>query len=195
MYRERFLSRLLIHGSASELAMKRERRQKSAPACAAVSANTTKRYTISTSSTSSFLQVSRLYNFTETLIKLTIPRAVFFFAGSYGFRFSLTVVASCGRKGSTQTAGGKDLEMRYARNITITELDSLTLVTLRDPWDTIRNLVTYALVDKTLAGQCAGVPRGAVEIRVPLCKFHSLFRSALLFDRGTWSFGGYQWRV
>ena len=75
---ERFLSRLLIHGSASELAMKRERRQKSAPACAAVSANTTKRYTISTSSTSSFLQVSRLYNFTETLIKLTIPRAVKF---------------------------------------------------------------------------------------------------------------------
>lgn len=73
--------------------------------------------------------------------------------------FSLTVVASCGRKGSTQTAGGKDLEMRYARNITITELDSLTLVTLRDPWDTIRNLVTYALVDKTLPSNVQ-VPRG-----------------------------------
>ncbi len=182
---ERFLSRLLIHGSASELAMKRERRQKSAPACAAVSANTTKRYTISTSSTSSFLQVSRLYNFTETLIKLTIPRAVFFSLAVMVSVFSLTVVASCGRKGSTQTAGGKDLEMRYARNITITELDSLTLVTLRDPWDTIRNLVTYALVDKTLPGNVQ-VPRGAVEIRVPLANsiVYSAVHSSLIEELG-----------
>lgn len=179
----RFLSRLLNHGSASELAMKEELLRVSAQACAAVSANTTKRYTIST--LGSPLPTSRLYHFTETLIKLSIPRSVFLSLLLTVSTMALTLAVSCGRGGNTAASGGKDLELRYARNITITEYDSLTLVTLRDPWDTTRNLAKYALVDKTLKGKVS-IPQGAVEIGVPLSNsiVYSAVHSSLIEELG-----------
>lgn len=81
---------------------------------------------------------------------------------------ALSLLPGC-RGGNVPHSGdaGQNM-MRHARNILMTEEgDSLTLVTLRNPWDTTRTMVRYALVPRGHR-QSAQLPAGTVTIEVPL---------------------------
>lgn len=81
---------------------------------------------------------------------------------------ALSLLPGC-RGGNVPHSGdnGQNM-MRHARNILMTdEGDSLTLVTLRNPWDTTRTMARYALVPRGHR-QTVQLPAGTVIIEVPL---------------------------
>lgn len=81
----------------------------------------------------------------------------------------LLLFPSCkGKGGSTASHAGDPIDMRHARNIEMSQIgDGVTLVTLRNPWDTTKNMSRYALVEKGY--QVPGnLPAGTVTIDVPL---------------------------
>ncbi len=57
--------------------------------------------------------------------------------------------------------------VRYARGFTIQRFDDYTQVEVRDPWDSVRLLRRYLLVDR-MRPLPAGLPQGTV-VRVPAC--------------------------
>ena len=62
--------------------------------------------------------------------------------------------------------GGDTLNLRYAENLQIVKYQHYTQVTLRNPWDTLKTLHTYLLVNKQ--DSCpSSLPEGTI-VRVPL---------------------------
>lgn len=85
----------------------------------------------------------------------------------------LTVVlllTACGGKGKTTavSASGEPIALQYAENLTLVRYPDYLVATLRNPWDTLRTLHTYILVDKEQALSEA-LPEGTV-VRTPLSK-------------------------
>lgn len=77
-------------------------------------------------------------------------------AGKVGTPLLLTLLvivaslASCkgGHASSSDDANGEKREFRYAENLSIEDADDYTVVTVRNPWDTLKTLQRYILVDK-----------------------------------------------
>lgn len=83
-------------------------------------------------------------------------------------------LVSCGGGHSRSTASdGKAREMRRAENLTITDREGYTEVTVRNPWDTVRTLQKYLLVDRDSVLP-DNLPQGTV-IRTPV-------RNALVYS-------------
>lgn len=82
---------------------------------------------------------------------------------------SVLMLASCGSK-AKQEIEGKAVDMRHAHNISMVEVnDSVTIVTLTNPWDTTSNLAKYALVERGYSDKAA-LPSDITVIEVPLQK-------------------------
>ena len=79
---------------------------------------------------------------------------------------------------------GDTLRLRYAENLQIVKYDRYTKVTLRNPWDTLKILRTYLLVDKADTSAIS-LPEGTV-IHVPLTRalVYSSVHCALLQELG-----------
>ena len=56
--------------------------------------------------------------------------------------------------------------MRYATNLSVVKFPDYTMVSIRNPWDTLKILHTYLLTDKTQPVP-ENLPEGTV-VRVPL---------------------------
>lgn len=58
--------------------------------------------------------------------------------------------SACNGKSKTSfmQEGGDTLNLRYAENLQIVKYQHYTQVTLRNPWDTLKTLHTYLLVNK-----------------------------------------------
>lgn len=82
---------------------------------------------------------------------------------------SVVMLASCGSKAKPEIEGNT-VDMRHARNISMVAVnDSVTIVTLTNPWDTTMNLAKYALVERGYSGK-AIFPADITVIEVPLRK-------------------------
>lgn len=81
---------------------------------------------------------------------------------------------------------GDTLRLRYAENLQIVKYDRYTKVTLRNPWDTLKILRTYLLVDKADTSAIS-LPEGTV-IHVPLTRalVYSSVHCALCRNWGLW---------
>ena len=76
--------------------------------------------------------------------------------------------SACNGKSKTSfmQEGGDTLNLRYAENLQIVKYQHYTQVTLRNPWDTLKTLHTYLLVNKQ--DSCpSSLPEGTI-VRVPL---------------------------
>ena len=76
--------------------------------------------------------------------------------------------SACNGKSKTSfmQEGGDTLNLRYAENLQIIKYQHYTQVTLRNPWDTLKTLHTYLLVNKQ--DSCpSSLPEGTI-VRVPL---------------------------
>lgn len=88
------------------------------------------------------------------------------------FVIYLAVIAAlCGCQGKRR--GGAEVPehretLSYARGFTISHNNGYDVVTVRNPWDTLRTLRTYILIDRN-AKEPAGLPEGTV-IKVPVKK-------------------------
>lgn len=80
------------------------------------------------------------------------------------------LLSGCGRSDRQTDLNdiGNRIEMRYARNLVMSEPEpGVTLVTLRNPWDTTVNIATYALIEKDM-NPTAPLPAEIVRINVPI---------------------------
>ena len=78
-------------------------------------------------------------------------------------------LAACGnRQGVSPSGDGDTLAFSYAERISIVQYDDYTVVRLQNPWDTLKTLHTYVLVDKEQPLPDA-LPKGTL-IRTPLQK-------------------------
>ena len=70
-------------------------------------------------------------------------------------------LASCkGSHASSSAEGeGEVLPMKYAENLTVREFPDFTEVTVRNPWDTLKTLQKYILVERD-SEMPAGLPEG-----------------------------------
>lgn len=78
----------------------------------------------------------------------------------------LAMLPGCGGGGTVSETEGREVELRYASNLQITEHEGFTEVKIRNPWDTLKTLQTYVLVES--GGK---VPEGyssSQVVRVPL---------------------------
>ena len=58
-------------------------------------------------------------------------------------------LAACGnRQGMSPSSDGDTLALKYAERISIVQYDDYTVVKLQNPWDTLKTLHTYVLVDR-----------------------------------------------
>lgn len=76
--------------------------------------------------------------------------------------------SACNGKSKTSfmQEGGDTLNLRYAENLQIVKYQHYTQVTLRNPWDTLKTLHTYLLVNKQ--DSCpSSLPEGTI-VRIPL---------------------------
>ena len=71
-----------------------------------------------------------------------------------------------GSKTSSVQEGGDTLKMKYATNLSVVKFSDYTMVSIRNPWDTLKTLHTYLLTDKTRPVP-ENLPEGTV-VRVPL---------------------------
>ena len=87
------------------------------------------------------------------------------------------LLSACGGKGKhrSDAAEGDTLQLRYAHYLTLIEYPEYVKAVLRNPWDTLKVLHTYLLVDSGKALP-AKLPEGTV-VRVPLR--HSLVYSSV----------------
>lgn len=77
------------------------------------------------------------------------------------------LLAACGGgRTASVVDGGDTLGLKYAGNLTLVDAGDYTVATLRNPWDTLRTLQTYVLVDRDRPLPEA-LPEGVV-VRVPL---------------------------
>lgn len=78
-------------------------------------------------------------------------------------------LSACGRhKTVSLNTGGDTITMRYAENLTIVDHSDYTVVTMRNPWDTLKTLHTYILIDKNKP-QPEQLPEGTI-VRTPIEK-------------------------
>ena len=102
------------------------------------------------------------------------------------FLVTILFVTSCTgmKKNNDTTTSEREGKMKYAENLFIDEKDDYTVVTVRNPWDTIKNLGTYILVDKNkdIPGN---LPKGTV-IKVPVenALVYSAIHCGLLANMG-----------
>ena len=54
-----------------------------------------------------------------------------------------------GSKTSSVQEGGDTLKMKYATNLSVVKFPDYTMVSIRNPWDTLKTLHIYLLTDKT----------------------------------------------
>ena len=58
------------------------------------------------------------------------------------------LLLSCGQRGKTMHAlQGDTIRLSYAQNLSIIKYSDYTIVNLRNPWDTLKNLHTYILTN------------------------------------------------
>lgn len=80
----------------------------------------------------------------------------------------LSLLQGCGGGKSSVSLQSEDIEVRHARNLQMEDLgEGVTLVTLRNPWDTTRTMARYALVEKGKKSP-EGLPAGTKTITVPI---------------------------
>lgn len=81
---------------------------------------------------------------------------------------ALSLLSACGSGNATHTSEGTDIEMHHAHNLKMVDLGGeMTLVTLRNPWDTTKTMARYALVPRS-QNTPTGLPQGTVRISVPV---------------------------
>lgn len=92
--------------------------------------------------------------------------------------------SACGGGSKTSSVKGEadTLTFSYAENISVIKHTDFTQVTLRNPWDTLKTLHTYLLIDKT-KDTPKNLPDGTV-VRIPLEKslIYSSVHCSLLND-------------
>lgn len=99
---------------------------------------------------------------------------------------AVAFLASC--KGShssySNDATGKEIELKYAENLTIREYPDFTEVTVRNPWDTVRTQQKYILVRRDSA-MPENLPEGTV-VKIPLknALVYSTVHTSLLDELG-----------
>lgn len=95
-------------------------------------------------------------------------------------------LASCkGSHASSSAEGeGEVLPMKYAENLTVREFPDFTEVTVRNPWDTLKTLQKYILVERDSA-MPAGLPEGTI-IKVPVTNalVYSTVHNSLITELG-----------
>ncbi|MDE5921552.1 MAG: iron ABC transporter substrate-binding protein, partial [Paramuribaculum sp.] len=80
---------------------------------------------------------------------------------------AVTSLVSCGGgSGAVSHDKGDAMRFEFARNITVDEADSFSVVRIRNPWDTLRTLHTYVLVADSLPLP-SSLPEGTL-VRTPL---------------------------
>lgn len=89
-----------------------------------------------------------------------------------------------GSKTSCIVDGGDTLDIRYASNLQIVRYSDYTVASVRNPWDTLKTLHTYILVDKKKP-MPEHLPEGTV-VRVPVEKalVYSVVHGGLLDELG-----------
>ena len=99
---------------------------------------------------------------------------------------AVAFLASCkGSHASSSAEGeGEVLPMKYAENLTIHEFPDFTEVTVRNPWDTLKTLQKYILVERDSA-MPAGLPEGTI-IKVPVTNalVYSTVHNSLITELG-----------
>lgn len=95
-------------------------------------------------------------------------------------------LASCkGSHASSSAKGeGEVLPMKYAENLTVREFPDFTEVTVRNPWDTLKTLQKYILVERD-SEMPAGLPEGTI-IKVPVTNalVYSTVHNSLITELG-----------
>ena len=81
---------------------------------------------------------------------------------------TVLLLSACGggSKTSSVQEEGDTLKMRYATNLSVVKFPDYTMVSIRNPWDTLKTLHTYLLTDKNQPIP-ENLPEGTV-VRVPL---------------------------
>ena len=95
-------------------------------------------------------------------------------------------LASCKESHASSSAEGEGevLPMKYAENLTVREFPDFTEVTVRNPWDTLKTLQKYILVERDSA-MPAGLPEGTI-IKVPVTNalVYSTVHNSLITELG-----------
>ena len=95
-------------------------------------------------------------------------------------------LASCKGSHASYSAEGEGevLPMKYAENLTVREFPDFTEVTVRNPWDTLKTLQKYILVERDSA-MPAGLPEGTI-IKVPVTNalVYSTVHNSLITELG-----------
>lgn len=83
--------------------------------------------------------------------------------------FATGILLNSACSGTTKKESeGTPIQMRHARNITMQALgDSVTMVTLTNPWDSVKTMAKYLLVERGYSAT-ETLPKDAVIIHVPL---------------------------
>lgn len=91
----------------------------------------------------------------------------------FAFIISLSVLLllhSCGSSNTSQFSDKGDELIGEAHNLRMSELsDGLTLVTIRNPWDTTATMARYLLIEKGATAP-SDLPEDVVKIQVPIDK-------------------------
>lgn len=95
------------------------------------------------------------------------------------------VACGGGGKAFLALSGGDTLALHRAEQLTIVDFPDYTVVTLRNPWDTLKTMHTYVLVSREKHLPDSLLPEGTV-VRVPLGKalVYSSVHCGLLADLG-----------
>lgn len=90
-----------------------------------------------------------------------------------------------GGKASFVRAGGDTLCMKYAENLRVVRYSDYTVAVLRNPWDTLKTLRTYVLVDRQ-DSLPERMPENAMVVRIPLerCMVYSSVHCSLFNELG-----------
>lgn len=103
--------------------------------------------------------------------------------------FLFLVCWSCRNSDSTASESGTKIEMKYAVNLTMQDLgDGSTLVNIRNPWDTTKNLARYVLVERGKSTP-SDIPAGSTVVKVPLerCVVYSGIHVSLIDELGAYN--------
>ena len=96
-------------------------------------------------------------------------------------------LVACGNRGKASLAlsGGDTLDLRRAELLTMVDFPDYTVVTLRNPWDTLQVLHTYVLLPKDKHLPDSLLPEGTL-VRTPIEKalVYSSVHCSLLADLG-----------
>lgn len=99
---------------------------------------------------------------------------------------TVLLLSACSGRSKTSSVymPGDTLQLKYAENLSIIEKSNYTVVNLRNPWDTLKTLHTYILIDKK-EPEPTDLPAGTI-VRVPLGKavFYSSVHCSLINQLG-----------